>query len=78
MIANKKGVEYGKFVNLLMYELFLESLFFKEEGFCLEKESRLVVMCPTEILETLTPKRIEVGKRISMPFSDSIKIIEIE
>lgn len=77
MIANKINIEYSKYVNLLMYELFLEALFFKEEGFCLEKESRLVIMCPTDILDILAPSKGDIGKKIAISYEDSIKIIDL-
>jgi hypothetical protein len=60
-----------------MYALFLEALFFKEEGFYLEKESRLVIMCPTAILESLAPNKSLLGKKIAIPLEDSMEIINL-
>lgn len=77
MNVGKIGVEHHKYINLVMYALFLEALFFKEEGFYLEKESRLVIMCPTAILESLAPNQNVIGKKIAIPLEDSIKIIDL-
>ncbi len=70
-------VEYHKYVNLVMYALFLEALFFKEEGFYLEQESRLVIMCPTAILESLAPNKNVIGEKIAIPLEDSMEIINL-
>ena len=55
-MLNPSDSDYTKKINLLKYELFIESMFFKEDGFELEEEARLVLLCPTLLEEVLKPK----------------------
>lgn len=76
IIAGRMDIKYKKYINLLMYQFFLLSLFFKEEGFSLENESRLVVPCPINIKVKLRPGSYKYN--ISIPIEDigTVSVLE--
>jgi hypothetical protein len=68
---NRPLSNYKKVVKMMFYELFILSLFFKEDGFEIEDEARLVLFCPIEYVEKLSPKK-DCNVNISINISKNV------
>ena len=79
-ILDKSSItNINKIINLLMYELYRLSMFFKEDGYSLEEESRIFLLIPSVFTPNLNPLKDDddKAKYIAINISNLNAILEV-